>query len=561
MGYGATRTLDRVAAAIGELDGAPAQFEAVDDLSQGGVLWALPALLDNGLLRHSRDLYALPKGFYGIETVFLLLALMALARVKSIEQIRYAAPGEWGKLLGLDRIPEVRTLRQKLQALCGEPGRAARWGNQLAREWMQADPQSAGIFYADGHVRVYHGQLTKLPRHYVARERLCLRGTTDYWINALDGRPFFLVSREVDPGLIAMLREELVPRLEMMVPQPPPEKSEPSRPRFTLVFDREAYSPDFFRQMKAKQIAILTYHKYPGDPWAKEEFGRHEVELIRGERVKMSLAERGTRLSNGLWLREIRKLTDSGHQTSILSTDYHARLTQLAASMFARWCQENFYKYMREHFHLDRLVEYGTESIPETTRVVNPRWRELDSQIRSLNGQRQRQLARFGELELEGELQEGEVERYQRHKGQLQENIAHLDRQMDQVKGQRKQTPHHIAVKQLPAPDRFSRLRTERKQFVDTLKLIAYRAETNMVQIVREKLSRRHDARALLRQVYGTEVDLKPNLQENTLTVRLHHLTQAAHDEAIRHLCRQLNETETIFPGTELKLIYELGSS
>ena len=39
-----------------------------------------------------------------------------------------------------------------------------------------------------------------LPRHYVARERLCLRATTDYWINAMDGQPFLYVNREVDRG-------------------------------------------------------------------------------------------------------------------------------------------------------------------------------------------------------------------------------------------------------------------------------------------------------------------------------------------------------------------------
>jgi hypothetical protein len=73
-------------------------------------------------------------------------------------------------------------------------------------------------------------------------------------------------------------------------------------------------------------------------------------------------------------------------------------------------------------------------------------------------------------------------------------------------------------------------------------------------------LSRAEDARALLRQIYDTEVDLIPNLENQTLTVRLHHLTQAAHDEAVRYLCDQLTATATIFPDTELKLVYQLGT-
>src|SRR5580658_1712491 len=214
MGYGATRSLERVAAALGELKSAPIRFESAQDVPQGGVLLALPALLAQGLLRHTAELYSLPNGFYGIESIFLLLALMALARIRSIEQMRYAAPGEWGNLLGLDRVPEVRTLRAKLELLCRQAGRAVIWNTALAREWIAGQQDSDLVFYADGHVRVYHGNLTPLPRHYVARERLCLRATTDYWINAMDGQPFFYINQEVDPGLQATLREKLVPWLE-----------------------------------------------------------------------------------------------------------------------------------------------------------------------------------------------------------------------------------------------------------------------------------------------------------------------------------------------------------
>jgi hypothetical protein len=146
-------------------------------------------------------------------------------------------------------------------------------------------------------------------------------------------------------------------------------------------------------------------------------------------------------------------------------------------------------------------------------------------------------------------------------KGQLQEEIENLNRDTEKLKEQRKQTPRHIAVKDLPESDRFSRLLTERKHFIDTIKLIAYRAETSMASILRDKLSRADDARVLLRQIYETEVDLIPDIKAKTLTVRLHHLTQAAHDEAVSFLCEQLNATETIFPDTELKLIYELGAS
>ncbi len=564
MGYATTRSVERVAAAMGGLVAAPVRFEATCDVPKGGVLLALPALLAVGLLRHTAALYQLPNGFYGIAGIFLLLALQALARIKSVEQLRYVAPGEWGKLLGLDRIPEVRTLRQKLGILCQEAGRALRWNTELAQEWIAGQRESEMIFYVDGHVRVYHGDLTPLPHHYVARERLCLRATTDYWINAMDGQPFVFVNKEVDPGLLATLRSDLVPWLETNAPASAQMqqrlRDDPRQHRFTLVFDREAYSPEFFAAMRLQHIAILTYHKYPGGDWPVEEFAAGSVRLASGEEVTMKLAERGTRLSNHLWVREVRKLSDSGHQTSILSTNYQADYTLLAVSMFARWSQENFYKYMRQHFSLDRLAEYGTEPVPDPIQTVNPAWRKLHAQIRTQGEKRRRQLALFGALDLSG-LAEKEVDGYEQKQGQLQEAIEDLDRQIQQLKAQRKQTPHHIAVKDLPESDRFSRLLTERKHFIDTIKLIAYRAETSMASLLRDKLSRADDARALLRQIYDTEVDLIPDLEKKTLTVRLHHLTQAAHDEAVRYLCDQLNATDTLFPDTELKLVYQLGAA
>jgi hypothetical protein len=565
MGYATTRSLERVAAAMGMLASAPIEFQTAYDVPQGGVLLALPALLAQGLLHYSPQMYHLPQGFYGIDSIFLLLAFMALARIRSMEQLRYQAPGEWGKVLGLDRIPEVRTLRAKLQLLCRDLGQAMKWNAELAKEWIARQNDSELYFYCDGHVRVYHGDQTALPRHYVARERLCLRATTDYWINAMDGQPFLYVNKEVDPGLIATLKQDVIPWLETSVPRSPEQEQRlADNPRahwFTMVVDREGYSPDLFQQLWQKRIALLTYHKFPGDDWRPEEFSSHSLTLAGGETVTMKLAERGTRLSNNLWVRQIRRLTDSGHQTSMVTTNFQSPMTTLAVSLFARWCQENFFRYMREHYGLDRLVEYGTETIPDAISVVNPQWRKLDSQIRSKTGQRHRLTAQFGALSLSEDPAESELQSYPQRKGQLHEQIQHLEVEIDNLKQQRKQTPHHIPVQSLPEEDRFTRLRTERKHFVDTIKMIAYRAETSMASLLREHLVRSDDARALLRQIFHNEVDLVPDSKTKTLTVRLHHLTQAAHDQAITQLCAALNETQTIFPNTNLTLIFEIGSS
>lgn len=566
MGYAATRTEERVAASMGLLVSVRLEFGSAHDVAKGGVLLAVPALLAMGLLAHSAELYALPRGYYGLTSIFLLLALLALARIPSWEQLRYQAAGEWGQLLGLDRIPEVRTLRQKLKLLCQQAGRAAEWNTELARQWITAQQQAEPVFYADGHVRVYHGKLTALPKHYVARQRLYQRATVDYWINAMDGQPFFYINQAVDHGLVAALREDLAPWLETNAKVSPEHQqrmdADPHVPRFTMIFDREGYSPELFEELWEKRIAVINYHRYPTEDWPEGEFREETVELVGGVSVQLRLAEREALLGRKkLKVREVRKLAEGGRQISLVSTHPGGEGRRLAALLFARWSQENYFRYMRQHFGLDALVEHGTEAMPDTTFTVNPVWRTLNAEVRRKQAQWKRLKVALAAASLEQPISEPAVTEYQLRQGQLQEQIEHSQRELETVKAQRKAEPHHVLVKDLPEEFRFTRLRSERKHFVDTIKMISYRAETSLLSTVREKLARHDDGRALLRQIFETEVNLIPDLEQQTLTVQLHHLTQRAHDDAVRHLCQELNATETLFPGTTLKLIYKVGSS
>jgi len=161
--------------------------------------------------------------------VLLLLGYLALCRIKTVERLQYEPPGELGKLLGLDRVPEVRCLRQKMADL-GCDDAAGKWAGLLSRDWMEASPELAGALYVDGHVRLYHGQQTELPRRYVARQRLCLRGTTDYWVNDALGQPFFVIERPIDHGMLEVLRSDVVPRLLHDVPGQPNEEQFNARP-------------------------------------------------------------------------------------------------------------------------------------------------------------------------------------------------------------------------------------------------------------------------------------------------------------------------------------------
>jgi transposase len=565
MGTACTRPGERVLAALGMLHGAPTRFEPCRDVSYGGVLCALPGLIENGLLRHLDQALPTLTGYYTTMHVLLLLGYLALCRIKTVERLQYEPPGELGKLLGLDRIPEVRCLRKKLTDL-GRGDAVGKWAGLLSRDWMEAAPELAGTLYVDGHVRLYHGQQTELPRRYVARQRLCLRGTTDYWVNDALGQPFFVVERPIDHGMLEILHSDVVPRLLHDVPDQPTKQQlqdDPSRARFVLIFDREGYSPAFFKEMWEKhRVACITYHKYPKDPWPETEFVPTEITLPSGEQVSLKLAERGSWIGDrrrGLWAREIRKLTASGHQTSLISTAYRQLAQENAAALFSRWSQENFFRYMMEHFAIDLLSEYGTEAILGTNRpVVNPNWRELDRQSRTLKGKLVQRQARFAALTLHPESEEKEMSNWEKSKAALVEELQGLEHEYEQVKQRLKQTPKHVGWDELPAEQKFDRLASSRKRLTDTVKMIAYRVETAMTAIVREELARQDDARALLRDLFRSEADLLPDTTRGVLEVRVHPMANARSNRAIAHLLTQLNDASFTYPGTNLKLVYTM---
>jgi hypothetical protein len=453
-------------------------------------------------------------------------------------------------------------MREKVEVLSSQEGKVADWSRRLAKGWMGESSAPPGFYYIDGHVRVYHGTEAQRPKAYVAREQLCLRATLDYWVNAMDGQPFFLVTQELNERLIETLQEQIVPRLKTDVPnQPTPEQlaAQPRQHRFIIVFDREGYSPEFFAQLWQERIAVITYAKRckRTENWPVEEFTACEVRLINGQIVSMRLAERGVCLSNKFWIREVRHLDEKGEQVGILSTDWIDSLEVVAAAMYARWCQENFFRYMREHYSLDRLVQYGAEPLPDTAEVVNPARRELENKIRRVRTTLIRQRAILATGRFPREISPSKAATFEQKQGQLLETIEGLCAQMDDLKAQRKATPRHVPLNSLPADKRFTGLRTESKHFVDTIKMVAYRAETALVGLAREYLSRSEDVRSWIQQVLRSAVNLMPESSQQILRVQIHPLSSAVHNEALRKLCLQLTETETVFPGTDLRLVYE----
>jgi len=186
------------------------------------------------------------------------------------------------------------------------------------------------------------------------------------------------------------------------------------------------------------------------------------------------------------WVRQIRKLTDRGHQTALITTDYYNETTVIAGTMFSRWSQENFFKYMMEHYGINKLIDYDTEEMDDTIKVVNPQYRKLDSQIRSTNAKLSRNRAQYAALLLDDEIEEKNIQEFVQKKAELKEIIELLEKEVEVLKSQRKETNKHIFFSDLPEEEKFKTLKKKGKQFIDTIKMIAYRAETAMANILQE---------------------------------------------------------------------------
>jgi len=559
MGIATSRESDRIAASVGELQEALPIFEQANNVCQAGVLFMLPALLSQGLLK-GKDIYRrLKKGYYGLVSTLLLLAYMSLSRIKTPEQLKTCKVGELGKLLGLDRVPEAKCLRSKIDQIVSQ-GKAQEFNQSLSRDWIKEDRTL--YFYIDGHVRVYHGYGATLTKKYVSREKLCLSGTSEFWLNNELGLPYLVMTGELNEKLKDIINDKIIPALledtAGLISEEELAK-DARRPRFTMIFDREAYEPNFFKSLWEKyRIAVITYRKAVKDKWAVEEFHDYKAQVI-GKEVKMSLAEKRILLSD-MEMREIRKLSDSGHQTSIVTTNEQIVIETVAGKMFSRWSQENFFRYMMQDYDLDKLVQYGVEAIDPQKKVVNPSYKKLNYEIKKLREKQNRLKAKFFQIiekNLEKDLEQMKEKIQQQ--AELQEKIISYQIQIDEKLKARKQTSYYIELKDLPPDTRFNKLKTESKLFINTIKMIAYRAETAVANLLIPYYKKsENEIRMLVKEIIKSDADLIPDYSNKTLTVRLHSLSTPRANQVAKKLCNFLNETETIYPDTNLKLIYKI---
>lgn len=546
---------------LGKGGHAQPEFSSEQALCGAGVLFLLPALISQGLLK-TKEVYQLPAShYYGVESVVMTLAFMALSRIKNPEQLKLCKPGEIGRLIGLDRIPEMKCLREKIKLL-SEQNQSAQLNNSLIDIWYTQDNQSeANFLYIDGHVRIYYGSKANLPSKFISRQKLCLSATSEFWVNDAQGMPVMMVMGELTEKLQVVIETQIIPRL--IEAKLVTDKAYPlDKAQCTLVFDREAYEPVFFQRLWEKyRIATLTYRKNVKDMWNEESFESVDVKVM-GQQINMDLCEQKTELG-GYIFREVRRLSANGHQTAIITNNPEIKTNEVAGRMFARWSQENFFRYLIQDYDFDKMVSYGIETIDMEKVVVNPQYRRLTHQIKKLREKKQRVEAKFYPL-VEQAIEEKleNIPAITDKQMQYKQQIDQLTSQENELIIARKNLQPKIKLAQMPQEKRYNKLKTESKILMNVIKMICYRAESSVASLLAPYLANADkEKRMVVKQIIQSNADLIADYKEQTLTVKLYSLAAKRYNLAIENIVQLLNDTETIFPGTSLKLVFTISSA
>jgi transposase len=545
------RSIDRVLACLGLLDDAAPLFAPATRVPGAGGLLAIPALVESGVFRIAAEIYGgIGPAFYGLRTTLVTMLLMALLRIKRPEGLKEHSPRDLGRVLGLDRAPEVKTLRRKLARLAAF-GRAAELGRALAEHRVAARGHAMGFLYVDGHVRAYHGKYP-LPKAHLARMRLAMPGTTDYWVNDAEGEPLFVVTTEANKGLVNIL-PEILDEVRALV----------GDRRVTVVFDRGGWSPKLFKELIARGFDILTYRKGRCPPVPRSCFTTCEA-VVDGYELRYVLADTGTNLEYGpkgarkrLHLRQVTRLSDDGHQTPIITSRRDLSTIEVAHRMFERWRQENFFKYLREEYALDALVDYGVEPADATREVPNPRRKELNAELRKAFAELNVLAAQYGaEAFVNVESARRTMRGFKIANAPLGRRILDAIEHVAALEKKRDVVPTRVPVQQLTDGE-VVKLRVERKHITDLLKMVAYQAEGELVRLVSPHYRRADDeGRTLIQSALACAADIALDGEE--LCIALEPLSSPHRTHALAALCDSLNETRTRFPGSKLRLRFEV---
>jgi Transposase DDE domain len=546
----ADRCGDRALARLGFLEDAAPLFGDHQELPRAGVLLAVPVLQAHGGLEVFTRLYeTLGPAFYGLRTTVLSLILLALLRIKRPENLKEYSPEQLGRLLGLDRMAEVKTLRRKLTLLAGR-GQGRELMNELARLRLSQDEDRLAFLYVDGHIREYSGK-AELAKAKKPQRSVATCAATDTWLHDADGSPLLVVTSEMNAGLTAVL-ETIVSEAKQLVP---------AGQRLTVLFDRGGWSARLFARLSALGVDIITYRKGKRRLLPRSQFREHKVQedgqektywLCDQPRVRVGRLRphRKGRRPVGepeyLWLRQITVLREDGRQTVIVTNRTDLTAVEVVQRLFRRWRQENYFKYMEAEFALDALVEYGVEEVSEEATRPNPQRKGVGKERQQAKAEVLRLRAELGAAaQANQEQQRPTMRGFKIAQANLRQQLEEAELREQELAQQQRELP-----KRVPATG-VKTLKKEKKLIVDAIKIIAYQCETALLERLRPHYKRAEDeGRTLLHAAFQSSASME--VTQTELRITLCAQSSPHRSEALAKLCRELDAEKACYPGSRL---------
>jgi transposase len=557
------RTAERGLARWGLLAEASPVFVPAARVPLAGLLLAIPALEATGLLGCAKKTYgALPNGFYGLHTVLTEAVLRTLAGEPRAEGASRIDPVTLGRVLGLDRAPEVKTIRRKLAQLATRR-RGSELVAALARHHLDQaqhnDPELAAVLYVDGHVRVYHGR-RKIAKTHVARLKFPAPATAETWITDAAGAPVLVVTATPGASLAAELRR-LLPDLRAAIGD---------QRRVLVGFDRGGWSPALFAHMAEAGFDVLTWRKAPVVDVDDEEFTTVTFTDEYGLKHSWQSAESLVNLpldKNGEEVFEMRQVTrrdePGGKQVHILTTRSIEELStgEINYRMSARWRVENFFRYARAHYDLDSLDSYAVGADDQERMVPNPAKKRAHAAVLAARAayDRARAATDHNLLALRSPQPGTTAVITNTDHDAATQALRAAAEELDAAQAAHRAIPTRLPLGQVNPGQQL--LETQTKLITHAVKMAAFNTVIALVRDLRTHTDYARagdEAHALIRQVLTGSGDIDPDPDAGTLTVRLDPLPTARATRAIAQLCERLTDTQTRFPGTELMLRYQI---
>jgi len=298
---------------------------------------------------------------------------------------------------------------------------------------------------------------------------------------------------------------------------------------------------------------LLTYRKGHCRRINERRFVRRRAKLD-GRLVEYLLHDQPVRFLKGrLRLRQVTRLCDSGHQTTVITSRWDLRDIEVAYRMFERWRQENFFKYMREEFLLDALVDYQIEPEDPTHTIPNPERRALDKEIRAARADLARLERDFGAAAANNAEQRRPTMRgFKIAHGRLGKQLRSARARVRRLFDQRRKVPKRVEVRELNERT-VVKLATERKHLTDIIKMVAYQAESDLLALLRPHYAHvDQEGRTLLHELFATAGDIR--VSDSELNITLAPLSSPHRTLAAQALCEILDKTATTFPGSRLQI-------